>query len=49
MNATAANASKAGEKLLDLDSNTFHPFLEEAGDTLVVVDFYTDWCVAHWI
>lgn len=27
-----------------LDQNTFYDALSAAGDSLVVVDFYTDWC-----
>lgn len=30
--------------LTELNQETFYPYLEEAGSTLVVVDFYTDWC-----
>lgn len=38
-----AAAESAG--LLELDANTFWPFIKEtAGDALVVVDFYTTWC-----
>lgn len=28
----------------DLTPETFHPFLAEAGNDVVVVDYYTDWC-----
>nr|6I1C_A Chain A, thioredoxin f2 [Chlamydomonas reinhardtii]6I1C_B Chain B, thioredoxin f2 [Chlamydomonas reinhardtii]6I1C_C Chain C, thioredoxin f2 [Chlamydomonas reinhardtii] len=33
-----------GQGLLQLDKDTFWPYLEQQQDTLVVVDFYTDWC-----
>ncbi|KAG2430926.1 hypothetical protein HXX76_009898 [Chlamydomonas incerta] len=33
-----------GQGLLQLDKDTFWPYLEQQKDTLVVVDFYTDWC-----
>ena len=49
MHAAAAEQSKASTSLKDLNKDTFQPFLEEAGDTLVVVDFYTDWWDAHVI
>lgn len=39
---TAPPAEKAG--LLELNAETFWPHLESAGDDLVVVDFFTDWC-----
>ena len=45
MHAAAAEQASASESLQDLNKDTFQPFLEEAGDKLVVVDFYTDWCV----
>lgn len=31
--------------LRELNKDDFYPALEEAGTTLVVVDFYTNWCV----
>ncbi|GFR44686.1 hypothetical protein Agub_g5983 [Astrephomene gubernaculifera] len=30
--------------LLELTKDTFWEYLKQQGDTLVVVDFYTDWC-----
>lgn len=30
--------------LLELNQDTFYEYLKAQGDTLVVVDFYTDWC-----
>eukprot|EP00877_Chromochloris_zofingiensis_P003907 jgi/Chrzof1/13517/Cz08g00220.t1 len=41
---TAVASSSQAEGLLELNKDTFYPYLEAAGDTLVVVDFYTDWC-----
>ena len=35
----------AGLRLLTKDD--FYEFLEECGDKLAVVDFFTDWCVPH--
>lgn len=37
---------KTMETMLELNKDTFYPFLkgEEAGDKLVIIDFYTDWC-----
>ena len=32
--------------LPSVDKDTFYPTINGAGDTLVVVDFYTDWCAA---
>ena len=29
--------------LRELTKDDFYPFLREAGDKLVIVDFYTDW------
>lgn len=29
---------------MEVNKDTFYPALEAAGDALVVVDFYTDWC-----
>jgi thioredoxin 1 len=29
---------------VELNKDTFQPFLDAAGDKLVVVDFFTDWC-----
>ena len=31
------------KSLRELNKDDYYPFLEQAGDTLVVVDFYTDW------
>jgi hypothetical protein len=39
--AEAAVAETAGRPLPLADSSTFYPWLEAAGDALVVVDFYT--------
>ena len=43
MNAAAGQAT-ASAGLQELDKDSFHSYLEQAGDTLVVIDFYTDWC-----
>lgn len=34
--------------LQELTKETFQPFLDQAGEKLVVVDFFTDWCVG-WL
>ncbi|KAK9843928.1 hypothetical protein WJX84_006886 [Apatococcus fuscideae] len=39
-----SRVSEESTALPDLKKEEFYPFLEEAGDTLVIVDFYTDWC-----
>lgn len=39
--ATAVVATEAG--LMELNKDTFHDFINNAGDTVVVVDFFTDW------
>ena len=37
-----------GTGLQELNKDNFHSFLEEAGETLTVVDFFTDWhALAH--
>ena len=42
-------AGQAGQTALqELNSKNFKSFLEEAGSTLVVVDFYTDWWAHRW-
>ena len=43
MRIYAAAVSETPTSLPDIDKDQFHPLLEEAGDTLVIVDFYTDW------
>ena len=43
--ASADAAPTASTDLLELNSATFWPFVkEQAGDALVVVDFFTTWC-----
>eukprot|EP00197_Chlamydomonas_leiostraca_P011397 CAMPEP_0202867768 /NCGR_PEP_ID=MMETSP1391-20130828/9612_1 /ASSEMBLY_ACC=CAM_ASM_000867 /TAXON_ID=1034604 /ORGANISM="Chlamydomonas leiostraca, Strain SAG 11-49" /LENGTH=178 /DNA_ID=CAMNT_0049547831 /DNA_START=39 /DNA_END=575 /DNA_ORIENTATION=+ len=42
--APAATAAATTEGLHELNQETFYPYLEEHRQTLVVVDFYTDWC-----
>ena len=37
--------AKVGEPLTELTKENFYSYIE-ASDKLVVVDFYTDWCVA---
>lgn len=45
MDSTASiMGSVDGVHLMSLDKDTFWPYLNAQGDTLVVVDFYTDWC-----
>ncbi len=43
--AASVTAVPEGEMkaLRELNKDDYYTFLEEAGDTLVVVDFYTDW------
>jgi hypothetical protein len=43
--AAPVTAAPEGEMkaLRELTKDDYNTFLEEAGDTLVVVDFYTDW------
>lgn len=40
--AAAASVDEEGLRLLTKDD--YHSFLEECGDKLAVVDFFTDWC-----
>jgi thioredoxin 1 len=42
--AAPAAAPSTAPALLELNKDTFQPFLDAAGDKLVVVDFFTDWC-----
>lgn len=42
MSSVDSIGSKDGA-ILELDKDTFYPFLEGAGNKLVVVDFFTDW------
>ncbi|EFJ40082.1 thioredoxin-like protein [Volvox carteri f. nagariensis] len=45
--AKSVDASASGSidgGLLELNKDTFWEYLKLQGDTLVVVDFYTDWC-----
>lgn len=37
-------SSKDAEGLLELNKDTFDSYLAQQGDTLTVVDFFTDWC-----
>lgn len=39
----AAAVEDTDKSLRELNSDDFYPFLEGAGERLVVVDFYTDW------
>ncbi|KAK9827889.1 hypothetical protein WJX74_007961 [Apatococcus lobatus] len=39
-----SRVSEESTALPDIKKEQFYPLLEEAGDTLVIVDFYTDWC-----
>jgi thiol-disulfide isomerase/thioredoxin len=32
--------------VLELDQATFHTFLRNTSDRVVVVDFFTNWCAA---
>jgi thioredoxin 1 len=32
------------EGLLELNKDTFNDYIQSAGDAVVVVDFFTDWC-----
>lgn len=41
---TQPETSAAVTQLQELTKDNFQTFLDEAGDKLVVVDFYTDWC-----
>lgn len=41
---TTAPPQEAAGSLLELTKETFHAHLEAAGDSLVIVDFYTQWC-----
>lgn len=42
--ASAEATVVAKTELPLLTTATYHQFLEDAGESLVVVDFYTDWC-----
>lgn len=43
MRVMAAAVEDTDKSLRELNSDDFYPFLEGAGERLVVVDFYTDW------
>lgn len=43
MRVMAAAVEDTDKSLRELDSDGFYPFLEGAGEKLVIVDFYTDW------
>lgn len=43
MQVMAAAVEDTDKSLRELDSQEFYPFLEGAGEKLVIVDFYTDW------
>ena len=45
VDSQAAPAASAAS-LPSVDKDSFYPTINGAGDTLVVVDFYTDWCAA---
>jgi hypothetical protein len=44
--AGASTMAPAGASLPAVDKDTFYPTINGSGNQLVVVDFYTDWCVA---
>lgn len=44
MRVNAAAVEETDKSLRELNSDDFYPFIEEAGERLVVIDFYTDWC-----
>ena len=46
MRVMAAAVEETEKSLRELTSDDFYPFIENAGERLVVVDFYTDWWVA---
>ena len=46
MRVMAAAVEETEKSLRELNSDDFYPFIEAAGERLVVVDFYTDWWVA---
>lgn len=39
-----AAAVEEAKDLYELNQNNFYDYLKEAGNDLVVVDFFTDWC-----
>ena len=43
---TQAAPAASAPSLPSVDKDSFYPTINGAGDTLVVVDFYTDWCAA---
>ena len=43
MGVMAAAVEDTDKSLRELNKDDYHPFLEAAGERLVVVDFYTDW------
>lgn len=45
MGSVDSSTSSIDGGLLELDKDTFYPYLEAQGDSLVVVDFFTDWYV----
>ena len=47
MQVMAAAVEDTDKSLREIDSEEFHPFLEGAGEKLVIVDFYTDWYIIH--
>ena len=49
MRIFAAAVSEESTALPDIKKEQFYPLLEEAGDTLVIVDFYTDWCACAFL
>lgn len=44
MRVLAAAVEDTSKSLRELNSDDFYNFIEKAGERLVVVDFYTDWC-----
>jgi thioredoxin 1 len=44
MRVMAAAVEETDKSLRELNSEEFYPFIEGAGEKLVVIDFYTDWC-----
>ena len=50
LHAASASAAEAGTEaaagdLLEINQTNFYDYVGGQGDKLVVVDFYTDWCV----
>eukprot|EP00882_Tetradesmus_deserticola_P004445 GHRQ01004690.1.p1 GENE.GHRQ01004690.1~~GHRQ01004690.1.p1 ORF type:complete len:198 (+),score=83.91 GHRQ01004690.1:807-1400(+) len=41
---SSPSSSSDAAGLLELDKDSFQPYLDAAGDKVVAVDFFTDWC-----